>query len=146
MFANCKEGLQETRIVFNGFKRNTKCIWFLFFLLSNSGGSRDSVDGGLSYGAIFSIIDGTNCCPKVVLACRSVDLVFISFSIQLKKGTVIDFLKQSFGLSASTLSLIICLPHILGFFNLYVQRFTDLNTPLKTLVLELFNICSTVFQ
>jgi hypothetical protein len=48
------------------------------------GGSRDSVDGGggLSYGAIFSIIDGTNCSPKAVLACRSVNLVFISFSVQ----------------------------------------------------------------
>ena len=45
------------------------------------GGSRDSVDGGLSYGAIFSI-DGTNCSPKAVLACRSVNLVFISFSVQ----------------------------------------------------------------
>ena len=44
------------------------------------GGSRDSVvGGGLSYGAIFSIIDGTNCSPKAVLACRSVNLVFISF-------------------------------------------------------------------
>ena len=32
--------------------------------------------GGLSYGAIFSIIDGTNCSPKAVLACRSVNLVF----------------------------------------------------------------------
>jgi hypothetical protein len=37
---------------------------------------------GLSYGAIFSIIDGTNCSPKAVLACRSVNLVFISFSVQ----------------------------------------------------------------
>jgi hypothetical protein len=47
------------------------------------GGSRDSVDGGgLSYGAIFSIIDGTNCSPKAVLVCRSVNLVFISFSVQ----------------------------------------------------------------
>ena len=48
------------------------------------GGSRDSVDegGGLSYGAIFSIIDGTNCSPKAVLACGSVNLVFISFSVQ----------------------------------------------------------------
>jgi hypothetical protein len=46
------------------------------------GGSRDSVDGGLSYGAIFSIIDGTNCSPRAVLACRSVNLVFISFSVQ----------------------------------------------------------------
>ena len=36
--------------------------------------------GGLSYGAIFSIIDGTNCSPRAVLACRSVNLVFISFS------------------------------------------------------------------
>ena len=35
---------------------------------------------GLSYGAIFSIIDATNCSPKAVLACRSVNLVFISFS------------------------------------------------------------------
>ena len=36
------------------------------------GGSRDSVDGGggLSYGAIFSIIDGTNCSPKAVLVWR----------------------------------------------------------------------------
>ena len=38
--------------------------------------------GGLGYGAIFSIIDGTNCSPKAVLACRSVNLVFISFSVQ----------------------------------------------------------------
>jgi hypothetical protein len=38
--------------------------------------------GGLSYGAIFSIIDGTNCSPRAVLACRSVNLVFISFSVQ----------------------------------------------------------------
>jgi hypothetical protein len=47
------------------------------------GGSRDSFDGegGLSYGAIFSIIDGSNCSPKEVLACRSVNLVFISFSV-----------------------------------------------------------------
>jgi hypothetical protein len=30
--------------------------------------------GGLSYGAIFSMIDGTNCRPKAVLACRSVQL------------------------------------------------------------------------
>ena len=33
-------------------------------------------------GAIFSIIDGTNCSPKAVLACKSVNLVFISFSVQ----------------------------------------------------------------
>ena len=46
-------------------------------LLTGGGGG-----GGLSYGAIFSIIDGTNCSPKAVLACRSVSLVFISFSIQ----------------------------------------------------------------
>ena len=38
--------------------------------------------GGLSNGAIFSMIDGTNCSPKAVLACRSVNLVFISFSVQ----------------------------------------------------------------
>ena len=38
--------------------------------------------GGLRYGAIFSIIDGTNCSPKAVLAWRSVNLVFISFSVQ----------------------------------------------------------------
>ena len=46
-------------------------------------GSIDSVDGGgLRYGAIFSIIDGTNCIPRAVLACRSVNLVFISFTVQ----------------------------------------------------------------
>jgi sulfur relay (sulfurtransferase) DsrF/TusC family protein len=28
----------------------------------------------------FSIIDGTNCSPRAVLACRSVYLVFVSFS------------------------------------------------------------------
>ena len=52
---------------------------------TDRGGSRDSVEGGeggLGYGAIFSIIDGTNCSPKAVLACRSVNLVFISFSVQ----------------------------------------------------------------
>ena len=38
--------------------------------------------GGFSYGTIFSIIDGTNCRPRAVLACRSVNLVFISFSVQ----------------------------------------------------------------
>ena len=38
--------------------------------------------GGLSYGAIFSIIDGANCSPKAVLAFRSVNLVFISFIVQ----------------------------------------------------------------
>ena len=47
-------------------------------LLTGGGGG----GGGLSYGAIFSIIDGTNCSPKAVLACRSVNLVFISFSVQ----------------------------------------------------------------
>ena len=49
-----------------------------------TGADPETVDGvgGLSYGAIFSIIDGTNCSPKAVLACRSVSLVFISFSIQ----------------------------------------------------------------
>ena len=54
------------------------------YVYTDRGGSRDSVDGGggLSYGAIFSIIDGTNCSPKAVLACRSVNLVFFSFSVQ----------------------------------------------------------------
>jgi hypothetical protein len=51
-------------------------------IISLRGGSRDSIDGGLRYGAIFSIIDGTNCSPKAVLAWRSVNLVFISFSVQ----------------------------------------------------------------
>jgi hypothetical protein len=37
--------------------------------------------GGLSYGAIFSTIDGTNCSPKAVLTCRSVNLVFILFRV-----------------------------------------------------------------
>jgi len=65
----------------------------LFFLNSDellqAGADPDSFDGGLSYGAIFSIIDGTNCSPKVVLVCRSVNLVFISFSVLSRKGTVI---------------------------------------------------------
>jgi hypothetical protein len=38
--------------------------------------------GGPRYGAIFSIIDGTNCSPKAVLVCGSVNLVVISFSVQ----------------------------------------------------------------
>ena len=59
-----------------------KILMIKYNVLYNRGGSRDSVDGGLSYRAIFSIIDGTNCSPKVVLACRSVNLVFISFSVQ----------------------------------------------------------------
>ena len=59
-----------------------KILMIKYNVLYNRGGSRDSVDGGLSYGAIFSIIDGTNCSPKAVLACRSVNLVFISFSVQ----------------------------------------------------------------
>ena len=46
------------------------------------GADPETLDEGLSYGAIFSIIDGTNCSPKAVLACtfRSVNLAFISFS------------------------------------------------------------------
>ena len=51
------------------------------------------VTGGLRYGAIFSITDGTNCSPKAVLAWRSVNFVSISFNVQKRKGTVIDFLK-----------------------------------------------------
>jgi hypothetical protein len=35
----------------------------------------------LKYGVIFSIIDGTNCSPKAVLAWRLVNLVFILFSV-----------------------------------------------------------------
>ena len=38
--------------------------------------------GGLSYGAIFSIIDGTNYTQSGSGGCRSVNLVFISFSVQ----------------------------------------------------------------
>jgi hypothetical protein len=36
------------------------------------GGSRDSVDGGLSYGAIFSIIDGTNLHARTALGLQLV--------------------------------------------------------------------------
>ena len=84
-------------------------------LISSGADPETLLTGQLIYGAIFSIIDGTNCSPKAVLVCRSVNLVFISFSAQSRKGTVIDVLKQSSGPSASTLSLIMCLPHILGF-------------------------------
>ena len=42
----------------------------------------DGGRGGISYGAIFSIIVGTNCNPKAVLACRSVNLFFISFIVE----------------------------------------------------------------
>ena len=53
------------------------------------GGSRDSFDGGGGGGGgsvmeqYFSIMDGTNCSPKAVpaYACRSVNLVFFSFSV-----------------------------------------------------------------
>ena len=64
-----------------------KCTEEIALFIINSiyrGRSRNSVDGGgggLSYGAIFSIIDGTNCSPKAVLACMSVNL-FVSFSVQ----------------------------------------------------------------
>jgi hypothetical protein len=52
-------------------------------LYFNTGADPETVlTGGLRYGAIFSIIDGTNCSPNTVLACRSVNLVFISFSVQ----------------------------------------------------------------
>ena len=58
------------------------CTWVHIFFkiitcmsLHFRGGSRDSVDGGggggggaLSYGAIYSMIAGTNCSPKAVLA------------------------------------------------------------------------------
>jgi len=48
------------------------------------GGFRDSFDGGEgSDMEQFSIMDETNCSPKAVLvyACRSVNLVFFSFSV-----------------------------------------------------------------
>ena len=111
--------------------------------LPSSGADPETVDGQLSYGAIFSIIDGTNCSSKAVLACRSVNLAFISFSVQQRKGTVIDFLKQSCGLCFNIISHYLS-PTYSRFFNLYVQRFTYFSTPLKTLVVELFNICSAV--
>jgi hypothetical protein len=69
---------------------NTKFILFCSFLkisLQTTAADPEILDldlltgGGLSYGAIFSIIDGTSYSPKVVLACRSVNLVFISFSV-----------------------------------------------------------------
>ena len=43
------------------------------------GGGGGGGGGVVSYGAI---IDGTNCSPKAVLACRSVNLVFISIIVQ----------------------------------------------------------------
>ena len=108
------------------------------------GGSRDSVDGGeggLSYGAIFSIIDVTNYSPKAVLACRSINLVFISFSVQQRKATVIDFRTLCFNIISHYLS-----PAYSRFFYLYIQRFTYFSTPLKTMVVELFNIWSVVSE
>ena len=45
------------------------------------GGHIDSFDGELIDRALFSMIDGTNCSHKAVLACRSVNHVFISFSV-----------------------------------------------------------------
>ena len=107
------------------------------------GGFRDSFDEGGSvmeqYKNVISIIDGTNCSPKAVLACRSVNLVFISFSLQSRKGTVIDFLKQSSGPSAY-LSLFVSRTAYSRFFNLYVQQFTDFNTLLKTLAVDLLKL------
>ena len=51
-------------------------------IILTSGADPETLLKGVSYGAIFSIFDGTNCSPKAVLACRSVNLVFISFSVQ----------------------------------------------------------------
>ena len=43
-------------------------------ILTSGADPETLLTGVLSYGAIFSIIDGTNCSPKAVLACRSINL------------------------------------------------------------------------
>ena len=50
--------------------------------MANTGADQETLltGGGLSYVAIFLMIDGTNCSPKPALECRLVNLVFISFS------------------------------------------------------------------
>ena len=64
-----------------GLKNDILCT---VYILATTGADPETLltGGGLSCGAIFSIIDGTNCSPKAFLACRSVNLVFISFSVQ----------------------------------------------------------------
>jgi hypothetical protein len=53
-------------------RERSQVALFLLCVVSpgHRGGSRYSFDGGLSYGAIFSIIDGTNCSHKAVLVWR----------------------------------------------------------------------------
>jgi hypothetical protein len=50
----------------------------IVYIHVSRGGSRDSVDGGLSYGAIFSIIDGTN--SKITFACRK-KTIYTNFDV-----------------------------------------------------------------
>ena len=70
--------------MFNELRREiVVCFVGINRIVDHSGADPETLlMGGLSYGAIFSIIDGTNCSPKAVLACRSVNLVFISFRVQ----------------------------------------------------------------
>jgi hypothetical protein len=51
-------------------------------ILTSGADPETLLTGGLSYGAIFSIIDGTNYTQSGSGGCRSVNLVFISFSVQ----------------------------------------------------------------
>jgi hypothetical protein len=68
-------------IAFIKFSTRDVFLENIFTMYAHRGGPRDSFDGGggggLIFGAIFSIIYGTNCCPKAVLACSTVNLHFI---------------------------------------------------------------------
>ena len=56
--------------------RHSRRVSDMGIILTSGADPETLLTGVLSYGAIFSIIDGTNCSPKAVLASRSVNLVF----------------------------------------------------------------------
>jgi hypothetical protein len=63
--------------------------------------------GGLRYGAIISLIDGINCSPKVVLACRSVNLFFSSEVLDNYESNVSNDRKREVLISSNLTVLII---------------------------------------
>jgi hypothetical protein len=82
MFLICDLGYNFSNFIGDEIDKLCKKFLCNIFMLRSGVDPETLLTGGLSYGAIFSIIDGTNCSPKAVLACRSVNLVFISFGVQ----------------------------------------------------------------
>ena len=83
-------------------------------LLTGGGGG-----GGGSAMEKGQLIDGTDCSPKAVLACRSVSLVFISFSVHREKVQLLTSLSSLPDSLLQHISQYLS-PAYSRFFNLYV--------------------------